>query len=165
MKNILLSIAVLALAACSSGTGTKIGSVVKLQQVGFWCKTWEGESIRGGYSGGSGVVGGVFDFTVEDQNVLTQVKDAMEAQQEIELTYRKEGFSFCRSENEGNYFATGVRVMNRPTTTINSNVSGTVATTPATPEQAQSNLNTTQNEDVVKLLQVQAELIKKLSQK
>jgi hypothetical protein len=165
MKKLFVFIAILALAACSSGSGKKIGSIVKLQQVGVFCKTWEGESIRGGYSGGSGVVGGVFHFTIEDPTVLTQVQNAMEAQQEIELSYRKEGFTFCRSENEGNFFATNVRVIDRPTTTIDTQVNGTVAVAPATVEQIQTNSNSTQNADIKQLLQVQAELIKKLAQK
>ena len=71
MKTILRLVAVTSLAvattACwSMGSGEKIGVVTKLARHGVFCKTWEGQIVRGGLNGGSGVVGAAFDFTIED---------------------------------------------------------------------------------------------------
>ena len=89
----------------SPGRGEKIGQVVKLSKVGIISKTWEGQIIRGGMSGGNGSFGTVpFDFTVEDEDVADSVKKHMENQTEILLSYRTEFiYSLFRSESQGHF--------------------------------------------------------------
>ena len=89
------------------GGGEKIGSITRLQRTGVFCKTWEGEIIRGGLNSGSGVVGSAFHFTVEDDALAQQVQKAMEAQQEVKISYKQEGFTLCRSDSH-NYFLTKI---------------------------------------------------------
>lgn len=93
------------------GGGEKIGSITRLQRTGAFCKTWEGEIIRGGLNSGSGVVGNAFHFTVEDDALALQVQKAMEAQQEVKISYREEMNSFCRSDSH-NYFLTKIEPLN-----------------------------------------------------
>ena len=85
MRKSLLAYALLStvtLSGCiDTGSGEKIGSIVKLAQEGVWCKTWEGEIIRGGLSNGSGVNGQSFRFTIEDNPELVEkIKGVMESQ-------------------------------------------------------------------------------------
>lgn len=95
----------------SPGTGEKVGSVVKLSEVGIRCLTWEGQLIRGGLADGTGVAGTVpFDFTVADTSLLAPIRDAMEHNREVLLTYRSTLFSWCASES-ANHFVVGVRVL------------------------------------------------------
>lgn len=101
-------IAVLLTGCWDTGNGEKIGSIIRLQRTGVFCKTWEGEIIRGGLNSGSGVVGTAFHFTVEDNNLAQQVQKAMEAQQEVKISYRSELITFCRSDNQGDYFLTNI---------------------------------------------------------
>ena len=89
------------------GGGEKIGSITRLQRTGVFCKTWEGEIIRGGLNSGSGVVGTAFHFTVEDDALAQQVQKAMEAQQEVKISYHQEGFTLCRSDS-GDDFLTKI---------------------------------------------------------
>jgi hypothetical protein len=93
------------------GTGEKIGSITRLQKTGAFCKTWEGISQRGGINNGSGVMGGEFHFTVEDEALAKKVLQAMEAQQEVKLSFRKEAFTWCRSDSN-NVFVTGIEPLN-----------------------------------------------------
>lgn len=85
------------------GGGEKIGSITRLQRTGAFCKTWEGEIIRGGLNSGSGVVGNAFHFTVEDDALAQQVQKAMEAQQEVKISYKQEAVSFCRSDSDSHF--------------------------------------------------------------
>jgi hypothetical protein len=105
----------LMLSGCGEkGTGEKVGVVTKLARSGFFCKTWEGQIIRGGLNAGSGAMGAAFDFTVEDLSLLPKIKEAMEKQQEIKITYREELMTFCRSDSN-DHFITSVTVMdNKP---------------------------------------------------
>lgn len=93
------------------GGGEKIGSVTRLQRTGAFCKTWEGEIIRGGLNSGSGVVGNAFHFTIEDDALAQQVQRAMEAQQEVKITYKKEAITLCRSDSDS-YFLTKIEPLN-----------------------------------------------------
>lgn len=108
MKLVIIALSTMMLTGCwDMGGGEKIGSITRLQRTGVFCKTWEGEIIRGGLNSGSGVVGAAFHFTVEDDGLAQQVQKAMEAMQEVKITYKKEGLSFCRSDSE-NYFLTKI---------------------------------------------------------
>lgn len=89
----------------SPGTGEKIGQVVKLSQQGLFCKTWEGQLIRGGMSGGSGAFGTVpFDFTIENDEMAKKTQEFMQNQTEVVIKYRMEGlYAWCRSESWGHF--------------------------------------------------------------
>lgn len=81
------------------GRGKKIGKIVKLSKEGVFSKTWEGELIRGGLTDGSGTLGTSFEFTIEDEKLVSVAFKAFENQSEVILTYRKEYFtSLSRSE-------------------------------------------------------------------
>ena len=95
------------------GTGEKIGVITKLAKNGTFCQTWEAEIVRGGLNGGSGVVGQPFDFTIEDEQLVTQIKEALDNQKEVKIFYHSEGMTFCRS-NSGDHFLTKVEVVNEP---------------------------------------------------
>jgi hypothetical protein len=90
------------------GTGEKVGMITKLAQQGTWgCNTWEAEIVRGGFSGGNGVNGTKFDFTIEDPSLLPVVRHAMETQQEVKIHYHSENFTVCRSES-GDHFLNSI---------------------------------------------------------
>jgi hypothetical protein len=93
----------------SPGSGTKVGQIVKVSCQGMLFKTTEAELIRGGMTGGSGVVGMTpFDFTVPDK-FKDQVQKAMETQEEVVITYSMDGFWWnANSESEG-HFLTGIQ--------------------------------------------------------
>lgn len=103
------SLVVLALVACgfnaSPGTGTKIGQVVKLSQVGIFRKTWEAQLIRGGMTSGSGGFGVTpFDFTVESDSLAAVINKYMDDQTEVLIHYRTEGVASCfRTESENHF--------------------------------------------------------------
>ncbi|MDB5260496.1 MAG: uncharacterized protein JWN37_727 [Candidatus Nomurabacteria bacterium] len=108
IKNLAASFMLVFLGGCwDMGEGEKIGSITRLQKTGVFCKTWEGEIIRGGLNSGSGVVGSAFHFTVESEELAQQVQKAMETQQEVKIHYRKEAVTLCRSDSE-NYFLTKI---------------------------------------------------------
>lgn len=98
MKRLILSIIPALLLACNVNTnpctGEKIGQIVKLNKTGMISTTWEAELIRGGMSGGSGVVGiAPFDFTIEGDSLAKIAQAAMTRQTEVTVKYRIEGIS------------------------------------------------------------------------
>lgn len=95
-----------------SAEGKKIGQVVKLGEYGLLCSTYEGELVRGGLSGGSGVNGTAFHFTVPSKELYEKLLPIMEAQQEIEVSYTKATLTGpCSSEGNSEAFVTGFRVL------------------------------------------------------
>lgn len=94
----------------NAGEGKKIGQIVKIGQHGMFCSTYEAEIIRGGLNGGSGVNGLALDFSITDQKLYEQLIEAMEKQQEIELSYTRGKFwGLCTGET--GIFATGFKVL------------------------------------------------------
>jgi len=91
-----------------TGSGDKVGSVVKLAKQGVFCKTWEGEIIRGGMANGSGATGTAFHFTVDNDDLAKKIDHYLNTQQEVKLTYRMEFATFCRSDSPSNAFVTAV---------------------------------------------------------
>ena len=87
------------------GTGEKIGSVVRVSQQGVIVKTWEGQLIRGGMSGGNGSFGTVpFDFTIENEEMAKKTQEYMENQTEVLIKYRTEFmYSLTRSDSGGDF--------------------------------------------------------------
>lgn len=95
-------IATVLLTGCGEvARGSKIGQVVKVNEAsGFLCKTVEVEIIRGGFSGGSGAQGGSLHFTIENNpKAVEAVKQAMLDGSEIEVNYRTEFATLCRSDS------------------------------------------------------------------
>ncbi len=113
MKNIALSIALLALVGCSvntPGTGEKIGQIVKLNKQGIVFNTWEAELIRGGMTGGSGSFGMTpFDFTIESEEQAQAIAKYLQNQQEVVITYRIEGICGAWRSDSSGHFLVSVR--------------------------------------------------------
>lgn len=164
MKQILLAVAAcLVLTACGDyGSGEKIGTFVKLKQEGFFCKTWEAEIVRGGMNGGSGVMGQPFDVTIEDPSLISKVKDLMESQSEVKITYHTEINTFCRSQS-GDNFLTSIAPQGRTETAIKADVAGNIGVAPV--KASKLTPTSSQDQDIKALLKVQAELIQKLADK
>lgn len=149
MKKLLIAaLMALSLTGCiENGTGEKIGVITKIAKQGFFCPTWEAEIIRGGFSGGSGVNGASFHFTVNSDAEAKLITEAMEGQKEVKIHYRSEVFTFCRTES--GHFMTEL---------------GIVDNKPKQEPSAVGEVKAGANKDViVRLLQVQAELLKELA--
>lgn len=112
MNLAILAAAVLAVSACTPvPAGQKNGTITRIQQKGSWHPTWEGEIVRGGsFTGGTGVQGAAFDFTVTDPKLLKQVQDAFENQQEVRIKYHQSWPAWWSSDSEGN-FLDGIEVI------------------------------------------------------
>lgn len=87
----------------SPGSGEKIGQIVKVSEVGMMSKTFEGQLIRGGMTGGSGTAGTPpFDFTIESEEMAQKAREYMQSQTEVVIHYRTEFvYSEFRTENGG----------------------------------------------------------------
>lgn len=99
-------------------TGEKAGSITRLSKDGFipFCKTWEGELIRGGLNNGSGAFGAPFHFTVAGSDLINQVKQALESQQEVKIHYHHEAFLLlksCSSKSDA-YFLDAIEAIPKP---------------------------------------------------
>lgn len=114
---ILSAIAAVTFTGCGEvARGSKIGQVVKVNEAsGLICKTVEVEIIRGGFNSGSGAQGGSLHFTIENNPKNVElVKKAMLDGSEIEVNYRQEFATFCRSDSNGT-FADDVKVVKSET--------------------------------------------------
>ncbi len=165
MRKSLIALALLPmlLTSCKdTGSGEKVGSIVKLAKQGVFCQTWEAEMIRGGFSNGSGVGGTPFHFTIEDNpELVKKVEQLMNTQQEIKITYRTELATFCRSDSEINAFLTNIEVLGedaeRPLEVDNSEPTKIVVVSPDDAETREERIN--------KLLEVQQKLIEEIAHK
>lgn len=95
-------IATVLLTGCGEiAKGSKVGQVVKVNESsGFLCKSVEVEIIRGGFNAGSGAQGGSLHFTIENNpKAVEAVKQAMLDGSEIEVNYRTEFATLCRSDS------------------------------------------------------------------
>jgi hypothetical protein len=91
-------------------SGDKVGVFTKMGKQGVFHKTWEGELIRGGMQGGTGVNGAAFHFTVKQDELVGRVEKAMESGAEVKISYRREWFTFGQSESD-DFFLTGITVI------------------------------------------------------
>lgn len=158
MKKIIVVaiLSTLSLSGCwDVGSGDHVGQVIKMNKQGMFCKTWEVEIIKGGLTSGSGASGGRFDFTVPEgrTDIIDVLKQAMNTGEEVLVHYSMESASFCRSDSHS-VFANSVQV---ETSAVNTNRE--------TVSVSATEQNSTDNQTVKQLLEVQAELIKKLSEK
>lgn len=143
-----LSLATVLLTGCGEvARGSKIGQVVKVNEAsGLFCKTVEVEIIRGGFNSGSGAQGGSLHFTIENnKNDLELVKKAMLDGSEIEVNYRQEFATFCRSESQNN-FADSIKIVNSDRSHI----------------QADSAIDLDSRTELIRALKLQNEALQKL---
>lgn len=112
MKVVTLALLVVVLAvgpmACGvnpePGESQKIGQVTSLHRIGMFCKTWEMQIQRGGFTQGSGVTGAPFNVTIESDSLVAKARAYMEANREVEITYQTEGLYWpCRSGSGGDF--------------------------------------------------------------
>ena|SRR3990167_4123715 len=85
--------------------GEKVGQIVKVEETGVVCKTFEAELIRGGLTGGSGVAGGApLHFTVRG-DLVGEAQEAMKTNAEVVVKYdRALVANRCLTASDG-YFA------------------------------------------------------------
>jgi len=83
--------------------GEKTGSIVKFSKSGLFIKTYECELIRGNMQGGSGSFGKPFYFTVENDDLITKVKESMDKNKNVKISYHEELFTLFRSESQSNF--------------------------------------------------------------
>jgi len=104
-----LGLVALLCAGCwNTGTGEKVGTIIRLEKTGVFCQTWEAELIRGGLANGSGGFSTLFHFTIENRpDLVAKVQTYINQQTEVKVRYRGEGVTFCRSDSD-NYFLTDV---------------------------------------------------------
>lgn len=104
--NILVAALTLA-TGCGVGNpskGQKVGQIVRVEESGVIWKTWEAQLIRGGFNGGSGLMGAPFDFTIERKEDAIKAQTYMEKQTEVVLSYRSEGiYSVTRTDSNGKF--------------------------------------------------------------
>ena len=77
--------------------GDRVGVVTKFSNKGMMIKSWEGELNMGGFKNVSStdadgntinsVGANVFEFSVRDEGVVSQIKEAMESGKRVELHY------------------------------------------------------------------------------
>jgi len=92
--------------------GEKIGIIVKLNKQGIFIKTNEAELIRGGMNNGNGSFGTKpFDFTVEDEKLLSIVQQALDEQKTVRIKYHKELATLARTETHDNSFLDDIEIV------------------------------------------------------
>jgi|ERR1017187_2799093 hypothetical protein len=96
-----------------TGSGEKVGQIIRLNRQGVFCKTWEAELIRGGLNNGSGAASTLFTFTIEDERLVPAVKDALDQQYEVKIHYNMEGVTYCRSDGD-DHFLNGIEKLSAP---------------------------------------------------
>lgn len=165
-KKIAIIGSIVVLTACGdTGGGEKVGSITKLAQQGLLCKTWEGQIIRGGFQNGSGASGAAFDFTIDNNpELVKKVEHLLNTQQEVKLTYRTEFVTWCRSDSR-NHFLTDIEALgqeaDRPTKIDTSKAVPVVQVTKDDPRAS----GESRDDKVMRLLQIQQQLITELAKK
>ncbi len=137
-----------------TGAGDKVGTITRLNKRGVFCKTWEGEIIRGGLNTGSGVMGGAFHFTIESEDLAKKVQHYMDTQQEVKIGFRSEGITFCRSDSN-DYFLTSIEPLSAVATPP-------VQAKPAELNTAKSVAQGNKDDVIIQLLQQNNKLMEKL---
>lgn len=140
--------------------GEKIGMITKVAQEGLFCPTWEAQVIRGGFNQGSGASGTAFEFTIESDELAKKVTKLAEERKEVKITYRKEAVTICSSDSN-NYFLVSIEELKHDEQG-KGNVIKPVASAPNMQVPA-TNVTAQDREKIIRLLQVQAELITELA--
>ena len=98
-----------------TGHGEKVGSVIKVAQEGLLFKTNEVEIVRGGMNGGSGSFSTTpLNATINDPGLLAKVKDALDKQYEVRVTYQDYLWTPLSSDSSSRYL-TGIEPMPKTT--------------------------------------------------
>lgn len=96
------------------GSGVKRGYIVRLEHTGVFCKTIQGELIRGSMTDGSGSFGGSLYFTIEDDHNLELANRAVNKNIEVKIYYQNEFFSsIFRSELSVPNFVTHIELLDK----------------------------------------------------
>lgn len=108
MRKLLIGALCILLSGCGyvTGSGEKIGTVIKLSKEGIFVKTWEAEIIRGGMNNGSGGFSTIpFFFTIDDEAMLPQVQAAFDSGKEVKIHYKRRKYLLWTfsSECHGEY--------------------------------------------------------------
>lgn len=100
-----------ALTGWSYSDGERAGTVSKFSRRGFIFKTYEGVLNVGGFSGETGsLTPQYFDFSVKDETVAAQIKEAVKSGQRVTLHY-EEKIMKLPWNGESKYYITGVEVV------------------------------------------------------
>jgi hypothetical protein len=85
-----------------TGNGTRVGTIIKLSDEGWWHKTHEIEIVRGGMNAASGGFGvKPFFATISDEYTYQQAMQYFNTQTEVEINYTDLFGSFWSSECNG----------------------------------------------------------------
>lgn len=165
---LIVALSTLFLAGCwDTGGGEKIGSITRLNRQGVFCKTWEGEIIRGGLNTGSGVMGQAFHFTIEDDSLAKEVEKYMNSQQEVKITYKREGVTWCRSDSQDVFLSKiePLNVVSVPPTQVKIEPPRPAAATSSSTEQQTLELIKKQQEQLDKQQALMKQLLDERSKK
>ena len=128
-----------------TGSGEKIGTIIKLNKQGVFYKTWEAEIIRGGINNGSGVMGQSFHFTIENDSMAQEVERYMNAQQEVKISYNMEAATWCRSDSQS-HFLSKIEPLS-------------IVSTPPVQSKELATLGSSSNAEIAQLIKKQQELL------
>ena len=125
-----------ALTGWSYSDGERAGTVSKFSRRGFIFKTYEGVLNVGGFSGETGsLTPQYFDFSVKEEAVAAQVKEAVKSGQRVTLHY-EEKIMKLPWNGESKYYITGVEVVG-PATRPYGDTSAYPGYQPGQPQQVQ----------------------------
>ena len=115
MRFVAILAVVVCLCGCGhvTGNGTRVGTIIKLSDDGWWHKTHEIEIVRGGMNAASGGFGvKPFFATISDEYTYQQAQSFFNSQTEVEITYTEtfgsRWASQCDGEDENCAFVTGI---------------------------------------------------------
>jgi hypothetical protein len=121
MRKFLPLVLLLPLIGCIDySDGDRVGTIVKFSKKGLLCKTWEGELLVGGLKRvtqtstdsqgnshtSSSMALNVMQFTVEKQELVQPILDAMETGKQVKIHYQQELVTICRSDGNDSFVQT-----------------------------------------------------------
>jgi hypothetical protein len=170
MKKILFSMSLAAIMFSGCGiiqtaSGEKIGQIVKVnEQSGLLNKTMEVEIMKGGFNNGTGVNGNSLHFTVENRELMEELKTAMDNGDEVKVYYKEYMIGFFSSDSN-NVFVNQVEVLHhRPVQVTQSMVSqdatpNSEMNTAKTVNDYQNKIDGKSNKEILLMLQSQHNML------
>ena len=149
---LLLILAILPLSGCTklTGSGEKVGSVIKVAHEGLFFKTDEVEIVRGGMSNGSGGFSTTpLKGTVNDDALLAQLKDALNNQYEVKVQYRDYFYTPLSSDSDSRYIVAVQKLDKVQTPTPAAQTPTPAAQTPAATSVIDNPIFEIHNESIV----------------
>lgn len=111
VKYICLLSVLFILCGCSqTGTGERVGQVVKISSKGFIHNTTEVEIIKGSLNSGSGSFGSKFDFTISNPELIPVAHQAFDNGKEIIVRYHSTSICPLSSDSPDCDFADSITV-------------------------------------------------------